>query len=406
MLTTWPAHSTMTEPWTPSERRGSRADRTLTAIEVSVPPSIGDLNFDPVGEVARAHEAALIAVATLEAGYGQHLAPLGDFLLRTESVASSKIEHIDAGWSAFGKAMVGARASSEARSQLAAVRALTELVESSGRGPITRSAILGAHRVLMSPSDYIGDAAGQLRSVQNWIGGSDYTPINALFVPPPAGLVDDLMTDLLTFANRDDLPILAQAAIAHAQFLSIHPFTDGNGRIGRALLAAILRRRGLTARITVPLASVMLADTQRYFDKLTDYRDGAADAFVGYVAQATIHACAAAEESAGSLSALPQRWREIACPRADSAESALIERLLDTPIFDAADAVAMTGRSEVATYNALNRLTEAGILDLLSANKRNRVWAAGDVLAELDALTAAIGRRATLASGRGKARSR
>ena len=92
--------------------------------------------------------------------------------------------------------------------------------------------------------------------MQNWIGGSDYTPIDALYVPPPPDLVPDLMDDLLVFANRTDLPILAQAAIAHAQFESIHPFTDGNGRIGRALISAILRRRGLTRRITVPLASV------------------------------------------------------------------------------------------------------------------------------------------------------
>jgi len=89
-------------------------------------------------------------------------------------------------------------------------------------------------------------------------------------------------------------------------------------------------------------------------------------------------------------------WREIACPRANSAESALIEQLLDTSIFDAADAVAMNGRSEVSTYNALNRLTEVGILDVLSANKRNRIWAARDVLAELDALTAAVGCRVAL----------
>lgn len=392
-MSQWPPHTTATEPWVPTGRHGNRDDRTLTTVEVSIPPRIGDLSYDSAGDVAGAHDAALIAVASLEAGYGRHLAPLGDFLLRSESVASSKIEHIDAGWSAFGKAVVGARASSEAQSQLAAVRALSDLVEAAGQGPITRTEILAAHRLLMAPDFYAGAESGAFRSVQNWIGGSDYSPIDALFVPPPPGLVEDLMADLLIFANRDDLPILAQAALAHAQFLSIHPFTDGNGRIGRALLAAILRRRALTKHITVPLASVMLADTRRYFDMLTAYRDGGADDFVHYVAEAAIHACAAAEESAAVLCALPDRWCEIAQPRANSAESALIAQLLATPIFDAADAVAMTGRSEVATYNALNRLTEAGVLEVLSASKRNRIWAARAVLAELDALTAAVGRR-------------
>jgi Fic family protein len=97
------------------------------------------------------------------------------------------------------------------------------------------------------------------------------------------------MDDLLAFVGRTDLPILAQAAIAHAQFESIHPFTDGNGRIGRALISAVLRRRGLTQRVTVPLASAMLADTGRYFTQLNGYRDGRADEFVEYVAVATIH---------------------------------------------------------------------------------------------------------------------
>ncbi len=393
----WPPHRSEIRPWKPSERRGSRADRTLAIIEVSIPPRIGTLSYDPAGATARDHEAALIAVATLEASYGQHLAPLADFLARSESVASSKIEHIDAGWNAFGKAVAGAKASNEAHAQLAAVRALTELVNTAGSGPIDLPAVLQAHRLLMTPDYYAVAEVGGLRTVQNWIGGSDYTPINAMFVPPPPELVADLMADLLVFANRADLPILAQAAIAHAQFLSIHPFTDGNGRIGRALIAAILRRRGLTRRITVPLASVMLADTGRYFDKLIAYRHGDADGFVDYVASAAIHSCAAAADSAAALAALPDRWRTIARSRANSAEATLIAHLLATPIFNAIDAAAITGKSEVSTYNAINRLTEAGIVDVLSSNKRNRVWAARDVLAELDALSKAIGHRSAAA---------
>lgn len=94
-----------------------------------MPPLIASLPCDPVGNTARVLEDAVIAVAHLEAGFGQHLAPLADFLLRSESVASSKIEQIDAGWRAFGKAVAGGKASDEARSQLAAVHALLALVE-------------------------------------------------------------------------------------------------------------------------------------------------------------------------------------------------------------------------------------------------------------------------------------
>lgn len=391
----WPPHRSEQRPWNPHARQGNRDDRMLRHIEVSVPPMIAQLSYDPIGGTARDHEAALVAVARLEAGYGEHLAPLADFLLRSESVASSKIEHIDAGWRAFGKAVAGGKTTDEAQSQLAAVRALTALVDTAAVGPITLSAVLAAHLLLMAPDPY-ADTPGALRTVQNWIGGSDYTPIGAFYVPPPPEQVSELMDDLLTFAGRTDLPILAQAAIAHAQFESIHPFPDGNGRIGRALISAILRHRGLTQRITVPLASAMLADTGRYFAQLTAYRRGDADAFVGYVARGALHASQAAEESAARLAELPAQWQSAARPRAGSADETLIAGLLDAPILSADTARQITGTTDASTYRTLGRLTEAGILEVLSSGARNRVWAASDVLAELDVLSAAIGRRTLL----------
>ncbi|WP_405135736.1 Fic family protein [Nocardia sp. NBC_01388] len=389
----WPSHRNEDRIWDPRQRQGSRADRILDRITVAIPPKIGKLDYDPTGTVARTHEAALIAIARLEAGFGEHLAPLADFLLRSESVASSKIEHIDAGWRAFGKAVAGGKASDEAKSQLAAVKALIAMVDAAGAGTIQLDDLLEAHRLLMAVDYYTARDAGQLRDVQNWIGGSDYTPINAAHIPPPPELVAELIADLLVFVNRDDLPILAQAAIAHAQFESIHPFTDGNGRIGRALISAVLRRRGLTRRVTVPLASVMLADTGRYFMHLNRFRNGNVDAFVEYLAIGAIHASEAAQDSALALADLPSRWRDIARPRTNSADETLLAALLETPILNADTAQHIAGTTEASTYRALGRLTDAGILELLSDSKRNRIWAATDVLAELDALSAAIGRR-------------
>ncbi|MFC9433409.1 Fic family protein [Nocardia sp. NPDC057030] len=391
----WPSHRIEERPWIPRHRQGSRADRTLDRIAVAVPPHIGDLDYDPAGPVARAHEAAVIAIARLEAGFGEHLAPLADFLLRSESVASSKIEHIDAGWRAFGKAVAGGKASVEAQSQLAAVKALIAMVDAAGTGPITIDDLLAAHSLLMAPDFYAARESGQLRDVQNWIGGSDYTPVGAAYIPPPPELVAELMDDLLVFVNRTDLPILAQAAIAHAQFESIHPFTDGNGRVGRALISAVLRRRDLTRRVTIPLASAMLADTGRYFAHLGAYRDGQVDTFVEYVGVGALHASEAAQESARALAALPARWRELARPRANSTDETLLAALLDTPIFNADTAQRIAGTTDASTYRALGRLTEAGVLEVLSESKRNRIWAAVDVLAELDALSTAIGKRTT-----------
>ncbi|MFD4352844.1 Fic family protein [Nocardia sp. NPDC058518] len=384
----WPAHRVEQRPWTAHGGRGSPVGPMPEQVAVSIPPHIARLDF-ATRRTTSASEAAAIAVTHLEAGQGD-LAPLREFLLRSEAVASSRIEHIDAGWRAFSKAFGGATAHPEAASQVAAVRALTGLVDTAENGQITEAGLLSAHRVLIAPE---WEKAGRFRTVQTWIGGSDYTPLNALYVPPPPELVPELVADLLAFVARGDLPILVQAALAHAQFVSIHPFVGGNGRIGRALVTAILRRRGLTDRVTVPFSSVMLADTSRYFAQLAAYRTGAAEEFVVYLALAAVYASEASIDSARALTALPAGWRDRARPRAGSADEALLANLLEHPILTIAGANAITTTTDSATYRALDRLADAGILEVVSDSKRNRIWAATDIFAELGALNAAIGRR-------------
>lgn len=388
----WPAHRVEQRHRSARDTRGSRLGPTFERVAVSIPPRIAERDF-ATRRTTLASEAAAIAVTRLEAGHGQYSAPLREFLLRSEAVASSRIERIDAGWQAFGKAVGGAATSARAKSQLAGVQALAALVDTAATGRIAEASLLSANSVLMGPDCSPAKEAGRLRSVQNWIGGSDFTPLNALYVPPPPELVPELMADLLAFVARGDLPILVQAAIAHAQFVSIHPFVDGNGRIGRALISAILRRRGLTDRVTVPLAAVMLADTPRYFAQLDAYRTGAAEEFIVYLALAAVYSSEAAIDSARSLAALPQRWRDLARPRKGSAEEVLLANLLDHTILNIGAASAITATTASATYRALDRLVELGILEVLSDSKRNRIWAATDILAELDALNATIGRR-------------
>jgi Fic family protein len=123
--------------------------------------------------------------------------------------------------------------------------------------------------------------------VQNWIGGSNHSPRNALYVPPPPDTVKEYVDDLVRFTNRNGIPVLAQAPVAHAQFESIHPFTDGNGRIGRALVNTILRPRGATNRVVVPLASALVARRDHYFDVLNDYRVGRPEPIVAAFAAAS-----------------------------------------------------------------------------------------------------------------------
>ncbi|WP_236740006.1 Fic family protein [Mycobacteroides abscessus] len=260
------------------------------------------------------------------------------------------------------------------------------------KGPITLPILLAAHRELMEPQLY-PDSSGALRAVQNWIGGSDFSPRGALFVPPPPDLVPDLVEDLLTFAARTDLPILAQASIVHAQFESIHPFVDGNGRLGRALAAAVLTYRGLTQTITVPLSLAMGADTTSYFARLTRYRGGEVDQFIDYVSSAAIHVCAAVSDSEARLATLPALWTKVACAQDGSTDKAVIDQLLSNPSMNADTAKMITGASEADVFQALHRLSQAGVLEIICPSRRHKVWAASDVLSELAALNSATALR-------------
>ena len=256
------------------------------------------------------------------------------------------------------------------------------------------ASLLSAHRTLMADDPTEAAFAGRLRDVQNWISGSDFSPLGAVHVPPAPERVEELMADLLAFANRDDVPVVVQAAIAHAQFESIHPFTDGNGRIGRALIGAIFRRRGLTTVTTPPVASALAADQRGYFELLDRYRSGEAMPIVRALAQATRIAAEESLVSVRTINELPAEWNGRLRPRAGSALEALLAGLLDHPVFDAESAEDRIRRSTSSTYEALDRLEAAGVIHSISNRQRNRVWAVTSIIDELSALDRRIAARA------------
>lgn len=368
-------------------RGGSRDDRMLRHVDVSIPPRIAALTFTLSASQLTAAESAVIEIATTNAAAGDRLAALGRFLLRTESVASSKIERISASPTDFARALAGSRANSSAVSMVAATAALQRLVERAGEtGRITRDDLLVAHRALMADDPSEAAYAGRLRDMQNWIGGSDHSPRDALFVPPPPDLVEALVDDLLEWMARDDLPIVLQAAIAHAQFESIHPFTDGNGRIGRALVSALLRRRGLARNVVIPLASGILAVREEYFAALTTYRAGDPSAIVDVLTRSAHAAAVESRTSMDELRALPDEWRGLVPGRRSAAVDRIIEALLADPVIAGDRVVEIAGAAPAAAYAAIDRLTDAGVLTEITGRKRDRVWAATDVLGELDEL--------------------
>jgi len=168
-----------------------------------------------------------------------------------------------------------------------------------------------------------------------------------------------------------------QAAIAHAQFETIHPFADGNGRIGRCLIHVVFRRRAIAPRYVPPVSLVLAIDARAYVGGLTDYRSSLLDDWTGLFAAATRTAAVEAQTLADRVSSLQERWRDKAArPRASSAADRLIALLPAYPIVGLALVRDVLEVSDPAAWAALQRLEGAGVLHQITVGRRNRAYEA------------------------------
>lgn len=388
----WPAHTSEVRPYQQRIARGPRSDRRLREITVNLPPLIRDLEYHPDRGLAASVNAGTGGLSHLDLTHGRTLQALNHLLLRTEAVASSKIEDLDADLTDYGRALLGVRANATGVAVASATAAMGRMITDADRTRSLRAeAILTAHRELFRRDPDEQHRAGRFREVQNWIGGSDYAPTDTLYVPPPPDRLPELLEDLFAFANRSDVPPLVQAAIVHAQFESIHPFVDGNGRIGRALIHAVLRRRRITRHLTAPIASTLVAHRQRYFDALEDYRDGTAATLIAMLAAATHLATTESWRTAENLAAIRERWHDVVPGlRPGSSTYRLLDSLTEHPFLNLALVTEYTGADETTARADVDRLEEAGVLTRLPRTRRAPAWIAPDVLAEIGDLDTRI----------------
>ena len=388
----WPLIGCEERPWrSVQDEYGSRAQKRLASgpYLASVPALISDLDIPFDSEMHALTEEAASELARFDAEVGQIAAPFASILLRTESASSSEIENLTSGARQIALAELGEHASKNAQLIVGNVRAMQAALALSES--IDGNAILEMHRALLEQSN--PDIVGHWRDQQVWIGGGSFGPHTAQFVPPHQDRVPALMDDLVAFANRVDLPVLAQTAIAHAQFETIHPFPDGNGRVGRALIQAMLRSGGLTQNVAVPVSAGLLHDTGRYFDALSAYRSGDVAPIIRSIAEASFAAVHNGRILVADLESVQVEWRGRISARRDSAVHRLVGILLRQPVIGAAAAAAQLGISSVNAQVAIDRLVDANILTQITDGRRNRIWLAKDVVQVLDEFAARAKRR-------------
>ena len=378
----WPHDPTLDAP---------AAYRRACRYEAFIPDDLSSLDVHLDARLAGLVSEAEHAIRQLNDEGGATLGPLARLLLRTESIASSKVEGLQLGVRelarAEAKAESGIAPAPTAMEVLANIDAMILAVDDAAEAEVfAEREILAIHRRLLesAPHKHI---AGRLRAGQNWIGGNDYNPCGADFVPPPPEEVERLLADLCRAMNDDALPPLMQAALIHAQFETIHPFDDGNGRTGRALVHVVFRRRGLAPRFLPPISVLFAGARERYIAGLSRFRfenDGVTQ-WIEHFAAATVRAARLARAYVMAVSALQERWRKQlratkSAPRADAAAWAIIDLLPAHPMISAPVAAAVSGRAKSRVYEAIEQLVAAGVLVPLSEGKRNRWWESAGLL--------------------------
>jgi Fic family protein len=383
--------------WNPSTYAPSKYRRGCE-YEAFVPERIAGLEPDLPGAVAGVVSDAETAIAELNRGARLELQPLARLLLRTESIASSKVEGMQVETRTLARAEakqeVGRSIGADAAEILANIDAMQLAIERAvAAHAIAQDDLLDIHSRLLARAPNATAMAGKFRQVQNWIGGNDYNPCAADFVPPPPEEIPSLLEDLCRFANDAGLPPLVQAAIAHAQFETIHPFEDGNGRTGRALVQVILRRRGLAPTFVPPISVALARNKGTYIRGLTDFREGLLSHWIEVFAAATAQAATLATRYVASVERLQETWREQvrsrSNPRSDAAVWNLIKVLPAHPIITVAIGVAATRRTKPAVSNGISELQNAAVLTPLTTSPRNRAWEAPGLLDLIEELESA-----------------
>ena len=356
----------------------SRRRKILPTYEAAVPASIAALPVEIPAQLARRIAEVEVSLARFDQAQAARDWPLPALLLRSESSSSSQIERLTSSVRNVALAELSSKAPSNALLIAGNVAAMREALGQSG--DIGIDSICAIHDVLMRGTR---EEPG-LRKEQVWIGGSPYSPHGATFVPPHADLVRPCLEDLVAFGAREDISPIAKAAIFHAQFETIHPFTDGNGRTGRALLHRILARDEVLLHAMLPVSAGLLHDVERYMGALDTYHDGAVEPMIECLADALELAAVIGSRIASDVDEVLGGWASANTDRSGSASHRLPALLVEQPVVDVAFVASRLGITDRAARNLVETACERGILAKMGNAKRGAFYQAPDLIAVLE----------------------
>ena len=347
----------------------------------SLPPKNPTLALEVYQDLNRKAEMALARLSGVSG-----LVSSVDWLLysaiRKEALLTSQIEGTQATLTDLFDEEAGFKVSNtddveEVTNYLQAFRLVQEQLRDPKGLPISVRLLCDAHRLLLNGVRGAGKQPGELRRSQNWIGGT--RPGNAVFVPPPPENVPQLLTDMERFIHDGvtDLPPMVKVALIHAQFETIHPFLDGNGRIGRLLIATLFEHWGLLAEPLMYLSGYLKQHQAEYYRRLSNIRsEGDWEAWVTFFLEGVSVAAADAEHSIIEVASLiaADRKRLLQSPKAGPASYRLFEMLPMMPRFTIERVRQQLDTSFPTATAAVKVLEDLGIVTEMTGQKKNRSY--------------------------------
>jgi Fic family protein len=300
--------------------------------------------------------------------------------VRKEAVLSSQIEGTQSSLQdllAAEARILSPQHPSDVREVINYVNAMNYGLERLATLPVSVRLIREIHARLLEGVRGSRLTPGELRRSQNWIGPGGCTLNEASFVPPPPDVVPEALSDLERFLHhQDDLPLLAKVGLAHAQFETIHPFLDGNGRVGRLLVSFLLCERGALHKPVLYLSHYFKRHRQGYYDRLQAVRDsGDWEGWLDFFLRGVVEVSAQAAETARRILALRERLRERITETLGGAAGnglKVLEHLFRQPIISVKEVQSLSGTSYPAANQLVQRLVELGVLREMTGQARNR----------------------------------
>lgn len=381
----WPPISRETQQWMrdPDELAllpKSARRRMLPTYEASIPHLIANRDVILSPQLTARVSDLLVSIARFDGEQMQRGYDLPALLLRSESSASSQIEHLTSSVRNVALAELADESPQNARLVAGNVAAMRKALAS--QDEITVDSIRDVHRILINWS---GESfGGELRREQVWVGGTPYSPHGAHYVPPTWQRVPEYLDDIVAFISRDDVDPIVQAAVAHAQFETVHPFIDGNGRTGRVLLHKILRRSGVLLHVTLPLSAGLLHNVDAYMKSLEAYQEGNPIAVVEQLVDALELSLMVARLVARNLDGVFAGWRGLMTERANSSIHRLPLVLAEQPVVTVPYVAEKMGITTRAAQNLVSRACEYEILRPLGNRRRGVFYQADELIDVLE----------------------